>query len=242
MAIWDLRISDVSKLKLSVLSDLSTAFDARECLYDVLDASRRLQIIVGAEVSVVEQYSPYDIGSVVISPDGHMVYILANEDDADTAYSLYTITIEDGKAGMPELYDTDVNAISRTCTDDTHVVYFKDKKDDVGDLYLNGTVIDYDVYIWNASAAGDALIYYTDWDADTEQGTLRIYEDGKKITIADDVVDYLVTGNGDILYLCDYSTTYYSGTLYRYRNGESTKLSDDVIVLIKLEDERYHEA
>ena len=151
---------------------------------------------------------------------------------------LYKATITDGQIGKPELFDSDVNNSWIFLTSKDEIAYYKnvDSSDDKGDLYINGEEIDYDVYLWSFQYLDDAILYYTDWNSDKQLGTLKMYDNGTKTKIADDVNSFQITNDNDIVYLYDYSTNYYTGTLYLYHKGDATKIDDDVAALIPVYD------
>lgn len=223
------------------LSEISSVNEAKSLIEKCLLSTAEYQIVVDSSMFALKEDN---LRWVTISPDGRsVVYTPDNSSESDRAhggYDFYEISIEDGQLGIVELIDTGVDGYS--FVDDTdRVIYYKDEKNSsVGDLYFNGEVIDYDAYRWGSSSVDDAIVYYIDWNSDQNQGTLRLYKDGEKTTIADDVCDYVVADNGDILYLSDYSTKYYTGILYRYRSGKSEKIADDVTGVIKLSGIPYH--
>lgn len=82
----------------------------------------------------------------------------------------------------------------------------------------------------------DCVLYYTDWNSEKEYGTLKMFRNGTKIKIADDVHDFVHTNDDNILYLYDTSINSYTGTLYLYNNGKPKKIDDDVIALLSAND------
>ena len=121
--------------------------------------------------------------------------------------------------------------------DDEHLIYVKDYQEDsdCGDLYINKNKIDYDVCISNSlyDKESGKVIYCADWDAEDECGTLKLYIDGNSEKIADDVHDFDVLQNGDILYICNYSLRSGEGELYLYENGKNKKIDGAVMGIIK---------
>lgn len=83
------------------------------------------------------------------------------------------------------------------------------------------------------------VIYFTDWNAEKEYGTLKVSDDGEVTKIADDVHSYSVTPDGRVLYLDDYSLNYYKGELHEWDNGETRKIDDDVIDIISVFEGKY---
>jgi len=218
--------SDVRKVK---LSEISSAYEVNEQVNEALYSSSEMYLAVGSTLSEIDQS---DAESYRISSDGSTVYFL--DDISDDGYGdLYKLAIADGKAGKPEIYDSDVSSQAIFFSDDK-LVYYKNvnHEDYKGDLFIDGEEIDYDVRLWDIYHLGDAVLYYTDWNFDKSYGTLKMYTKGTKTKVADDVHDFVITGDNDILYLYDYSTNYSTGTLYLYNSGKPKKIDDDVTALI----------
>lgn len=119
-----------------------------------------------------------------------------------------------------------------------------------GDLYMDGKRIDYDVkcharfqfhYVDDVDYIEDydALIYFVDWDAERNCGTLKMYKDEETLKIADDVASCKLTREGQLLYLHDYSIKSQRGDLYIYKNGKSLKIDDDVSNIVEVADYKY---
>jgi len=212
----------MEKLKLSEIEDISEVSDR---VYEVLNSSLERYIAIGSELSAREGEKG------VISSDGSTVYFfddVSEEGEGD----LYRMEITDGKIGEPTLYDSGVmQSFIRFIADDK-LAYCKNYVSGhvKGDFFINGEEIDYDVRLdYYPYFMDDAVFYFTDWNSEKRCGTLKMFKDGVKTKIADDVFDYVITNDNSILYLYDYSTNYYTGTLYMYKNGERKKLDEDVI-------------
>lgn len=185
-------------------------------------------------MSIVDQESA---SYFVISSDGSAVYFL--DDISDAGYGdLYKITMIDSQAGTPEQYDYDVSYRSFDLDSKGDIIYYKNVNENSseGDLYINGKEIDYDVCLYDTVFLDDAVLYYTDWNNEKSYGTLKMFKNGTKTKIADDVHEYDIIDNGDILYLYDYSMNYYTGTLYLFNGGDPKKIDDDVTALIPSHD------
>lgn len=219
--------SDVQKVK---LSEINATDEVRDLVHAALYSSSEQYVATGAMLSVLEQT---DATYFNISSDGGTVYFLDDISDSGEG-DLYKVTIADGKAGKPERYDSNVSDQFITLTADDEPIYYKNVNHDdyKGDLFISGEEIDYDVYLWSPSYLEDAVLYYTDWNNEKSYGTLKMFQDGSKTKIADDVHDFDITSDNDIRYLYDYSTNYFTGTLYLYNHGEPKKIDDDVVALI----------
>ncbi|HPY64275.1 MAG TPA: zinc ribbon domain-containing protein [Bacillota bacterium] len=224
--------SDVQKVK---LSEISSYYEVSSMVQAALYSSSERYIAIRANLSVIEQD---DASNFQISSDGSTIFFLdeiSEKGDGD----LYTVKIIDDQVSKPELCDSDVNNCVIFFTDDNKIVYYKDVNYDNyrGDIFIDGTEIDYDVQLWTVSFSEDgSVLYYTDWNSDKSYGTLKMFKEGKKTKVSDDVHDYTIASNGDIIYLYDYSTNYYAGMLYSYNNGDPQKIDDDVAALIFMDD------
>ena len=148
---------------------------------------------------------------------------------------LYQVSISSsGELGTPELYDSDV------CTDNIYFIgenkllYFKDYKNDKGELYINQEQVDYDVnaYSIRYNENTDSITYFIDWSSEKNYGTLKTYTKKDAQKIADDVYTYNVLPNGNVLYLYDYSQKYYHGDLYLWNKKDAEKLDDGVVCIL----------
>lgn len=223
--------SSFQKVKLSEITSIS---DVSDLVDAALYASSEMYTASGAAMSLLEQT---DASNYTFSDDGATLYFLDDVSDGGDG-DLYKATITDGQIGKPELFDSDVNNSWIFLTSKDEIAYYKnvDSSDDKGDLCINGEEIDYDVYLWSFQYLDDAILYYTDWNSDKQLGTLKMYDNGTKTKIADDVNSFQITNDNDIVYLYDYSTNYYTGTLYLYHKGDATKIDDDVAALIPVYD------
>lgn len=223
--------SDIQKVKLSEISSYDEVSDLVDA---ALYSSSEKYVVVGSTMSILEQT---DAKNIRLSSDGNIIYYLDDVSEGGVG-DIYKATISDGQVGKPEMYDSDVSNSDVTITEDDSLVYYKNVDNEAykGDLFINGQEIDYDVALWNITFWDDAVLYYTDWNAEKSYGTLKMYKDGTNTKIADDVSDVEITNNDDIVYLYDYSVKYYTGTLYLYNNGKPKKIDDDVVAIIAISD------
>ena len=223
--------SDIQKVKLSEISSYDEVSDLVDA---ALYSSSEKYVVVGSTMSILEQT---DAKNIRLSSDGNVIYYLDDVSESGVG-DIYKVTISDGQVGKPEMYDSDVSNSDVTITEDDSLVYYKNVDNEAykGDLFINGQEIDYDVALWNITFWDDAVLYYTDWNAEKSYGTLKMYKDGTNTKIADDVSDVETTNNDDIVYLYDYSVKYYTGTLYLYNSGKPKKIDDDVVAIIAISD------
>ena len=220
--------AEVTKAK---ITEINYYDEVRSMVRDALYSTTERYVAVQAVMILIDQP---DASSFRIASDGSAIYFLDDFSDNHDKADLFRITVTNGQAGRPELYDSDVSTASMYFTSGNHFVYYKDvdTQNWKGDLYIDKTQIDYDVALSSVTYMGDAVLYYTDWKGgDRSYGTLKMYNNGEKTKIADDVHSFVLTPDNDILYLYDYSSSY-KGTLYRYNQGKPAKIDDDVMALI----------
>lgn len=222
--------SEVANVKLSEVDDIYEIMDMVDtALYSEYDREFALG---GSIIDINDTDGSY----FVLSHDASTLYFL--DDISDDGYGdLYKVTVDKKNATVSsEMYDSDVSEQYMFLSTDNDIAYFKDVNlDDYrGDLYINGEEIDYDVRISYVTKLNGAFLYYADWASSDGigDGTLKMYKDGEKIKVADDVHTFTVTNNDDILYLYDYSANHYTGTLYLFNGGEKQKIADDVVTVI----------
>ena len=205
--------SSIDQIK---LSDIASPYDAEQMVWTALYSSSEVYVGVKGESSLIDQEKA---ANFVIDSGGKTVLYV---DDVDDSYGdLYKIAITNGKPQKAELYDTDVWTQRIDFVAGGKILYFKDYSydDGSGDLYLDKTRIDYDVRAYSTVEYNDdtdSVIYFTDWESDKSQGTLKISKNGKSSKVDDDVHGFVVTPGNDIVYLYDYSTKSYVGDLYIY--------------------------
>ena len=223
--------SDMQKVKLSEINYLD---EVRDLVSVSLYASAEAYVATNSSLSVIDQTDAY---SYMVSSDGSTIYFLDDLSEDDYG-DLYKITVKNGQAGKPERLDSDVSIFFMELSSEDELFYYKNVDFDSwkGDLCVNGVEVDYDVRPYWVSHFNDALLYYTDWSDNHSYGTLKMFKNGTRTKIADDVHDFDTTGGGDILYLYDYSSNYYTGTLYSYNKGNPKKIDDDVAALIPVDD------
>ncbi len=189
-----------------------------------------------------------DIYGVRIARNGKVAYVWTVEkeeekddgvDEADEApaekeptATLYKIKLSDS-VGKAEKFDEEVYPSSIGVTSAGNVIYYKDVKDGKGDLYVDKVKIDTDVALSSYAYLKDSkkILYFCDMDEKGEKGTLKIATlKGKSTKVGDDVYDYEITPNEDILFLKDYKN--YKGELHLFTGSKAKKLDDDVVGII----------
>lgn len=216
------------------ITEISSVFDVEQKIEDAFYSSSQWYIVTGALIS---DFDYTDLEQIRVSGDGSVIYYL-DDVNPDGYGDLYRIQISNGKIAENEKFDSDVSNASLFFMEDNKLAYFKNVDDEQskGDLYVDKVQVDYDVRLGEVDYHDGKVIYYVDWNSSKDYGSLKIFNNGEKTKIADDVHDFMTTGEGDILYICDYSIRRSCGTLYLYRKGKNIKIDDDVSALIPILD------
>lgn len=228
-----------SSLKKVKLSEVESIYDIEEMVEAALFSSSERYIAVKTTATVVEQEK--EARNFRINSSGTVVYYIDDIPDEKSYGELYRISITNGTVGKAEVYDSDVYTGYCHFAGDDKFEYYKDYKDSKGELYVNKVKIDYDVSVYSTVVYSDSdkVIYFTDWNDKKDYGTLKIYQGGESVKVADDVHNFSTMSDGRILYLYDYSLNYYKGELHVWENGETRKIDDDVVAVIPVYETKY---
>lgn len=209
--------------------------------YNVSEAIK-YNIAVKADISEIKVEN---ISGIRLANDGKTAYVISTEkieakaDEADAEAEpkepqtdIYKIKIG-SKAEAAEKYDEEIYASYVSLTKDGNVIYFKEVKNNKGELYINKTKIDDDVKLGSVTYLEDSkkVAYYSDWNDEKAYGTLEIATlKGKTTKISDDVVNMVITPAEDVLYIKEYKNN--KGELYRFSGNKSKKIDEDVVAII----------
>lgn len=215
------------------LSEITSPYELQNEVYAALYSDSRYVIVAGSGVTSFDQNEIYGF---VIANDGSSVMFL---DDVSGDYSkadLYQISFKDGEVEKPALYDTDVSTSCYGVLSNGSLYYFKDVRNNKGDLYIDRASVDYDVFCYRLDYYEDTgtLYYLIDYSPERGNGTLKMYKGGSSTRIADDVSDFVIVNGDNIFYLYDFSTRYYTGSVYLYKGREAEKIDDDVSGIIHI--------
>lgn len=229
--------TEIPKVK---LSDIERASEVSKMIEEALYSVSDVYVTVGSNAVRVGESGTKRFA---IPEDGSCVYYL-DELDEQNVGDLYRMTIDTelSTAGTPELYDTEVcgNFGLWFLNGESRIVYAKGMSGTrrVGDLYIAGQLLDYDVALDHFAIRDDMLVYFTDWNSIKEFGTLQIKKIGEENStmIGEEIHDFTFSHENDILYLDDYSTKYCAGVLHFYdvEKAESGRITYDVTALVDL--------
>jgi hypothetical protein len=223
--------SEFIKLK---FSEIISGQDIRELVYASLHSLTDKFVGIEETIQSIEQINAKDF---IINDKGNVFYYIDDYDSTKDSGDLYEATINNGKIDNVQVYDTDVSNQSLLLFKDESIIYFKDTKDQVGDMYMDRFHVDSDVNIWHKKydENSNKLIYFVDWDSNKQYGTLKSFNGKKDVKISDDVHRFYVSGNSKIAYLYDYSLERQKGDLYLYKmNKENARIDDDVCGIIPI--------
>ena len=192
-------------------------------------AAEEVYITIGDKESILDCYGA---AQITIDPNGYVYFLNGFNPDRERG-TLMRVSISGGSAEQPEIIDDDVTRYLLG-NGNGNAYYFKEVRDGVGDLYLSGELIAFDVLTYSLYSyeASDILIYYTDYRTNNNYGTLCVYRNGTQTKIADNVSFFVPINANNIAYLSDYSFTRERGDLMLYNGRESTLVSTGVAALL----------
>ena len=222
---------DISAVSLPI-SGYTGVWEMAQAVYNVRDDNVRVYIARGAEVTELRLE---DIETVGLSADGKNAYVLT--DYSDSECTLYKMAV----GQEPEELDTDVYFQDYDTNirflDNGDLLYFKDVRDDEGDLCVEKKVIESDVYCYTIEFGSDTntFLYITDYSSNKEEGTLNLYKGGKTTKVADDVADFRLLPNGNVLYLVDED-------LFLFTGKKAKQIDEDVTSIVPVYNRHIHSA
>lgn len=225
------------------LSEIKSLYDVSGMINAALFSEREYYIAVSDVVSALEEFDNISY-YIRIDDSGEHLYYFNDEDGYGSTSDLYSAAIVDGRVQTSELYDTGITCMSYSSITffNGKIAYWKSVNVDKhrGDLYVDKKKaddgIDYRTVMFDENSG--AITYIADADS-KGKGTLKIYRKGSVEEISDDVSDYCVLPNGNILYMYHYNIGRNSGKLYMYSSGVTEKVDDDVVAVFKITDEKY---
>lgn len=248
---WDNQIlvfgaseaAEVGKVK---MSEIESYWDVYNMVTDESDTSSEMYIALKDTVATIDQTAAEEFW---ITSDGKAVYFLDEVDYGDEESEessdklphgdLYKMEISGTKVKKTDLFDSDVYVDGVSLTEDDKPIYYKSYKDDKGELYLNKDKVADDVNSYVYDADSGVVVCMIDWNSEKSYGTLKQWKKGKLVTVDEDVHDYELTPNGEILYLKEFSTKSYKGELYLYKGSKAKKVDDDVVAIIPVYEIEY---
>ncbi len=217
---------DVVKAKMSEVKDYSSISDYMTPVNMALEKAKTVHVAFGQNVKDVDKR----FNRFVIDKTGKKLYLLEETgEETNLVYDAYFVNISDNKLSEPELYMNRVQSLymrdggvycevveGKTSEDSREAdVYFNKIK-----LGSNSNIIGFMICLRNDT------IYYMDDDK------LMMYEEGKTVTIDENVYGIDVLESGAVVYMRDYNKDREICDLYAYKKGSSFKIDDDISALL----------
>ncbi len=235
MYLWEIDADKIEGIKLSSLMEMDEETIQRK-MTEVLISSLPFIYLKDGEVFEMPQIDWDEIDleemedmSVSADEASHSISIIFE-------YSKYTDTQESYHAEVYSFDYTDPEAELTLLTDEAAegIGYISGEFYYIntdGDLYRNDTKVDSDVYSFSVvEQENGTLLYLTDIDEDKQEGTLKLYQNGKNKKIADDVPtnSYGFFDSDKVAFLSDYNFKKLRGDLKVYDGKEAVNIDSDV--------------
>lgn len=224
-----------NKVKLSTLTNLYS-YEIYDVVYDSLISSIDVHLLVGTNDYNIafdpDDYENPDLEGYTVMDNRKTAYFFVEQYDDGDDYSNVLLSFNYANS------DGALKVISDDCENaevyGDKLYYIEDANDDYeGDLYVDGELLDSDVYAYSLESYmdGKGIIYMVDRD-DNYIGTLKTAVGTKTTKIADDVYTYETNDAGDIAYIVDYSTKKKYGDLKKYKDGTIIDVDTDVSAIM----------
>lgn len=233
--------SSVEKLVMSELSSEGSDFyySADFYIYEIHDKVRAARnLSENVNIAIGEKESTIDcVNAKYWSFNREGILFFMDDYNLEKGYgNLMSASIKNGTIEKPVKIDEDVSEYVFG-NDNNNIYYYKDVKNNSGDLYLNGKLLASDVNLesmYNYKGK-DKIIYLKDYSNSSYSGTLCVYDNGKETKISDDVSFYVPIGEKNIAFLVDYRQDRNKGDLMLY-NGKKKPITIDTDVTMLLWD------
>lgn len=174
-----------------------------------------------------------------ISKKGDSIYFIDKIDKEKETGDVYHVSFAECAITNTELLDSEVSTNGFSISNSGKLIYKKDVKDSTFDLYIGGTLVDYDVANYSFTKDGSVL-YCIDYDDDFDIGTYYIYSAENKVKVDEEAYWASEDAYGNIIYLLNYSKNSNKGDLYIFKNGEASKVDYDVSLIINSDSSRKY--
>lgn len=238
---WDFDIEDKQLFRFSELmaadEDGSMEDYFEDSITDSMEEYLHLMYVKDGELFQLDGI--YDLDDI---EEGFDCLDLAADEETHTMYMTYDRETSDGwcsylyrfdyNEAEPhfELISEDVDVISGIYK--TGIYYVNEDEE----LYCNDTKLGDDVYAYSVEIQEDGtVLYLSDIDKTSSEGTLHIYAGGESYRIADDVAvySYQIFNNGMVTFLSDYNYKKSRGDLKVYDGKNIIQVDSDVTGIIE---------
>lgn len=183
-----------------------------------------------ANIGLEFEFIVDNAGGFAFNQNGDELYYIDEYSEKINSGVLTKINFESLNISKPIVIDNDVVSY-RFNNGGNNVLYFKNVKDEVGDVYQNGKTIATDVLlssIYSFPNSSD-ITYSIDYDAKNQNSTLYLFNGDVAIKISDDVYSFVAEDNFNIAYVTDYRIDRQRGDAYLY-DGSDEKVMIDIDV------------
>ena len=242
---------DLNAVNSIPVSELVTYYYDSNCYYiadaamamvrEQLEASKTTVVALDGKTSVLDLE---DVNHIVVNSDNTELYVLCGESGSyevevpveegavqKNQIDLYKVALSGGKIKTVDLCDEDI--YWENCGyygKGTYFVYFKDVKDDHGDLYANGMLVDSDVsvdeYI-RYNSQNKSLLYMVDYNQDAYSGVLKSWDGKNVVEICEDAMGCQVLENGSVVVYYDWNSKNYERSIAVWNGKTLTEITDE---------------
>lgn len=220
--------SDLTKVKLSAVQSTG---DVETLIEESKASSSEMYAATKQTETIIKQSKATTFR---VNHSGTAFYFLDDYSEDKYYGTLMEVKLESDKLAAPSKIDEDVNNYRFENQSDS-LLYFKDVKNESGDMYRDGETIAKDVNIYSIYSFQDSsnLLYFTDYSSSNYNGTLEYLKDGKTKKIADDVNSFVAENESNIAYLVDYNSNTKKGDAILYSSSDKPVIIDyDVTALL----------
>lgn len=217
-----------TKLYENYMSNYSYLYDAATAMItETLEEDSSFCVAVNGTVTTLDLE---DVTSLRVTEDGKTLAFLCDVEDYEC--DLYKATVSKNKVKTPVSVDDGVYTYDCGFAGDW-LVYYKDVKNDEGDLYVNGNLVDSDVLAdeWNYLAESKQLFYVTDYNDSKSYGVLKSWNGKSAVEVYDEAFSIIPLENGDVLVAYDYSSSKYTCSLAVWNGKKLTEIAEDVYTI-----------
>jgi len=179
-----------------------------------------------------------NVANIRFSDDGKTAYVFADYDNegnyATRSSNVYKLSLSDGGLGELTLMDEEVyHTYSRVSGG--RLIYYKDVDDMVGELHIDGKMVENNVYMGSIlyCSETDSYGFLADYDINKQEGTLMEYKDGKRTEVKEEVFGFAYSPCGNLLFLHDYNKNRGEGDLWIWEGGKCRQLDEEVNAILQ---------
>lgn len=209
------------------LSEAKSFYDIQKAAENAHIKASKNMVAIKGDASVLEQSKAL---KVVFDQTGKELYFSAKTETEQT--DLYKVSLGK-KVKKVETYDTNIFDYYLEMAGDS-IVYRKNVVKYTGDLYIDKVKVDAGIKVNSVNCSKELkLCTYCVENAD-DTTTLKLWENGKVTTLAENCHSNEIMPNGSIIYIKNFDVSTQQGELYLYKGGKETRLSDSVASIVPL--------